>query len=113
MPWDDLEETLAELGYGEQWDETTRQLAQYKKARDVQSLDRLLEYNKRFPEKHTNAIKRWMKKKYQERKEEVKHRVGVDRCKECLKKLTKRELIWESKANPMTCYNCKREKKNV
>lgn len=112
MSFSDLDEQLNNLGYGNMWQETRIKLAATKKAVDETDLERLKRYNEMYPERHKQAIRRWVKRKYNERKEEVKHRVGVDKCVRCDKILTRKQLIWESEAHPMTCSDCKRKIKN-
>lgn len=111
MPFNDLDEELQALGFGNMWDAQKEELANRKAKSDSEQLERLKEYNRLYPERHLEAIKRWLKNKYHTRKEEVKHRLGVDKCVVCDRVLRLGELIWETKANPMHCVDCKRAKK--
>lgn len=111
MSFTDLDEELNGLGFGNLWNETVLKLAATKKAINETDLQRLKKYNEMYPERHKQAIRKWVKNKYNERKQLVKDRVGVDKCVLCDKLLTRKQLIWQSEANPMTCANCKRKLK--
>lgn len=110
MPFDDLDEQLQNLGYGNQWQQHRIKLAAHKKVTDAAQLQRLNEYHRMYPQRHMAAINRWVKAKYQQRKQQVKHRVGKQFCTECNKKLNLKQLIWENAA-PGLCAKCKKEKK--
>lgn len=105
--FDDLDEELELLGYGNQWDAISEKSASYKVIKNVNDIEKIKEHNRRYPEQHKAAMKRWFKR----RAEEVKDRVGKENCKKCNAILMMADLI-TSVRNPGICKKCRKEINN-
>lgn len=105
MPWDDLEQELQALGYGNQWSSAVQKLAQQKQVKDDSDLKRLKQWQAKNAQAFKAARKRW----YEKRKEQTKHRVGKQACVQCKNLMTQQDLIGQNRL-PGHCVKCRKGK---
>jgi len=87
--FEDLDEALEELGYGDSWARQVDVLQERENIRRANDIARLNEYNAKYPERHRQAVRSYIAKKA----EEARPKVGKVFCVNCKKKLRLWDIV--------------------